>query len=398
MTAIEWTDEVWNPTTGCDRISPGCDNCYALTMAKRLKGMGQAKYQTDGDPRTSGPGFGIAVHSDALTEPLRWKKPRRVFVNSMSDLFHARVPREFLARVFAVMAATPQHTYQILTKRPDRAARILTDLCTCGRGHPNGEHFRSQMEWAATSHSPTHVPGLEHGIYHRSGWPLPNVWIGTSVENQKYADLRIPALLETPAAVRFLSCEPLLGPVDLFAGDHSTHERDYDGADDYICLDCSTDERHVPWRVIDRTNFGIDWVIVGGESGPKARAMHPAWAQRLRDDCETAGVPFFFKQWGEWGPAPFIVRVCDPDVGWKGTDEELAAAKADSEARGATHVHTGNWFMEKGEREYWLHEIGHKPWSLERCGLPDGTAAIRRWGKKRAGRELDGRIHDAFPA
>ncbi|WP_143673788.1 DUF5131 family protein, partial [Streptomyces sp. or20] len=118
MTTIEWTEQTWNPTTGCDRISPGCDNCYALTMAKRLKGMGSAKYQTDGDPRTSGPGFALSTHADTLTEPLHWKKPRKVFVNSMSDLFHARVPRDFLAQVFAVMAATPQHTYQILTKRP----------------------------------------------------------------------------------------------------------------------------------------------------------------------------------------------------------------------------------------------------------------------------------------
>jgi hypothetical protein len=125
--------------------------------------------------------------------------------------------------------------------------------------------------------------------------------------------------------------------------------------------------------------------------------MHPEWAISLRDQCKQNHVPFFFKQWGEWGPAPFIVRVCDPHVGWTGTDEELAAAKADSEARGATHAHTGNWFEEDGERQYWLHEIGHKPWSLERVGLPDGTAAIRRWGKGRAGRELDGRTWDEFP-
>ncbi|MFD0437056.1 phage Gp37/Gp68 family protein [Streptomyces chartreusis] len=387
MTTIEWTDEVWNPTTGCDRISPGCDNCYALTMAKRLKGMGQAKYQTDGDPRTSGPGFGLAVHPDTLTEPLRWKKPRRIFVNSMSDLFHARVPREFLVQVFAVMAATPQHTYQILTKRPDRAARILTDLCRCGAGHPPGEHFRSSMEWAATSHSPTYVPGLEAGIYHRSGWPLPNVWLGTSVEDQKRADLRIPALLETPAAVRFLSCEPLLGPVDLKRAVRTMgSERGHGLTMSFVHAGGCCRKFH-----------GIDWVIVGGESGHRARAMHPDWARSLRDQCEQAEVPFFFKQWGEWGPAPFIVRVCDRDAEWQGTEEELAAAKADSEARGATHVHTGNAYEEDGERKYWLHEMDHKPWSRERVGLFDGAEAIRRWGKKRAGRELDGRTHDDFP-
>ncbi|MFI8531750.1 DUF5131 family protein [Streptomyces aquilus] len=409
MTTIEWTDEVWNPTTGCDRVSPGCDNCYALTMAKRLKGMGQPKYQNDGDPHTSGPGFGVNIHPDALTAPLRWKKPRRIFVNSMSDLFHARVPSNFLARVFAVMAATPQHTYQILTKRPDRAARILTDVCRCGSSHPDGEHFRSSMEWAATPHGPTYVPGLKPGIYHRSGWPLPNVWIGTSVENQKYADLRIPSLLDTPAAVRFLSCEPLLGPVDLTAwmpAGHATWRcqgpgcrRFYSGPSQERCPDCG---RYGYWsgsHVGNGRPSGqpIDWVIVGGESGPKARAMHPDWARHIRDACDVAEVPFFFKQWGEWGPAPFIVRVCDPDIGWHGTEEELAAAKRDSEARGATHVHTGNWLEKDGERQYWLHEIGHKPWSLERVGLPDSAAAIRRWGKARAGRELDGRVHDGFP-
>lgn len=304
MTTIEWTrgddgtpGKTWNPTTGCDRISPGCDNCYALTMAKRLKGMGQAKYQTDGDPRTSGPGFGITVHPDALTEPLRWRKPRRVFVNSMSDLFHARVPREFLARVFAVMAATPQHTYQILTKRPERAARILNERCKCG--HPNGEHFRAQMEWAATSHSPTYVPGLEHGIYHRAGWPLPNVWMGTSVEDQKYADLRIPALLQTPATVRFLSCEPLLGPVDLrLPIDHSTHERDHtDGVPWPQCLDCSTEDGPtVDWTVPDGPRIG--WVIVGGESGRGARPMNLEWAADLVEQCQRAGAAVFVKQLG----------------------------------------------------------------------------------------------------
>lgn len=261
MTTIEWTEQTWNPTTGCDRISPGCDNCYALTMAKRLKGMGSTKYQNDGDPRTSGPGFGLTAHPDVLTEPLRWKKPRKVFVNSMSDLFHARVPRAFLARVFAVMAATPQHTYQILTKRPERAARILTDLCACGSGHPNGEHFRSQMEWAATSHSPTYVPGLEHGIYHRSSWPLPNVWLGTSIESDDYAR-RANALRAAPAAVRFISAEPLLGP-------------------------------------LDNLNLrNIDWLILGGESGPGARPLQPWWIADLIHAARQSGTAPFLKQLG----------------------------------------------------------------------------------------------------
>ncbi|WP_416906212.1 DUF5131 family protein [Micromonospora echinospora] len=197
-TTIEWTEETWNPTTGCDRISAGCDNCYAATLAKRLKGMGSAKYQTDGDPRTSGPGFGVAVHPDTLDAPLRWRQPKRIFVNSMSDLFHARVPREFVGKVFAVMAATPQHTYQVLTKRPDRMARILNDLA-----------------WRSSVYLRESTLDLRGPAREIPPWPLPNVWLGTSVEDQRAADLRIPALLDTPAAVRWLSCEPLLGPVDL---------------------------------------------------------------------------------------------------------------------------------------------------------------------------------------
>jgi protein gp37 len=195
MTAIEWTQKVWNPTTGCDRVSPGCDHCYALTMAKRLKGMGSAKYQNDGDPRTSGPGFGITEHPDALTIPLRWRQGQRVFVNSMSDLFHDGVTDEFISRVFAVMAATPQHTYQVLTKRHGRMRSLL-----------NREDFRFEVM--------TQVAGkvAAGDLDIRTGtWPLPNVWLGVSVEDQKRADLRIPALLDTPAAVRFLSCEPATG-------------------------------------------------------------------------------------------------------------------------------------------------------------------------------------------
>jgi protein gp37 len=244
MTGIQWTEETWNPTTGCDRVSPGCDNCYALGMAKRLKGMGSAKYQTDGDPRTSGPGFGIAEHADALELPLRWRKPRKVFVNSMSDLFHDGVSHAFLVNVFATMAATPQHTYQILTKRHGRMRSLL-----------NRDDFRASV-W-------DHFRALTRGAMDTWSWPLPNVWLGVSVEDQKYADLRIPALLGTPAAVRFLSCEPLLGPVGL----------------------------HPEWSA-------LDWAIVGGESGPGARPMHLTWVENLLDDCRALGIAPFVKQLG----------------------------------------------------------------------------------------------------
>jgi protein gp37 len=217
---IEWTDATWNPTTGCDRVSAGCDNCYALTLAKRLKAMGQPKYQRDGDPRTSGPGFALTLHEDALDIPHRWRAPRRVFVNSMSDLFHPRVPDEFITRVFAVMSETDRHQYQILTKRPKRVASLA----------------------------------------HRLPWP-PNIWLGTSIESNQYVE-RADQLRRVPAAVRFLSCEPLLGALSELGLD------------------------------------GIDWVIVGGESGFDARPMDVAWVLELRDRCQAARIPFFFKQWG----------------------------------------------------------------------------------------------------
>lgn len=224
--AIEWTEATWNPVTGCDRVSEGCDNCYALTLAKRLKAAGNRRYQVDGDPRTSGPGFGLTLHWDVLAKPLSWHRPRLVFVNSMSDLFHPKVPVEFIAQAFNVMERAEQHTFQVLTKRPGRMASVLRRV------------------------RPT---------------PLPNVWLGTSVENQRWADIRIPQLLRTPKAIRFLSCEPLLGPVQLAA---------------------------------EALSRGLGWVIVGGESGPRARPMEPEWARSIRDQCRAARVPFFFKQWG----------------------------------------------------------------------------------------------------
>lgn len=218
-TAIEWTEVTWNPTTGCDKTSPGCDNCYALTLAKRLKAMGQDKYQNDGDPRTSGPGFGLTIHEGALDAPRSWRTPKTVFVNSMSDLFHPDVPIEFIQRVFAVMEETPRHQYQVLTKRSRRLAEVASLL----------------------------------------PWPS-NVWMGVSIETQKYA-FRTNHLRGVPAAIRFVSAEPLLGPLSLNLDD-------------------------------------IDWLIAGGESGPRSRPIDGAWLESLRDQCQDANTAFFFKQWG----------------------------------------------------------------------------------------------------
>ena len=219
-TTIEWTQVTWNPVTGCDKVSAGCDNCYALTLSKRLKAMGAEKYQNDGNPVTSGPGFGITTHPASLAQPYKWKRPLTVFVNSMSDLFHAKVPLGFVQDVFDVMADTPQHTYQILTKRSLRLRRMADKL----------------------------------------QWPS-NVWMGVSVEEPKVLN-RIDDLREVPAAVRFLSVEPLI------AG--------------------------IPDLKLD----GIDWVIVGGESGHGHRPIESAWVEDIRDQCLEADVPFFFKQWG----------------------------------------------------------------------------------------------------
>jgi protein gp37 len=217
---IEWTQATWNPTTGCDRVSAGCDHCYALTLASRLKAMGSAKYQADGDPRTSGPGFALTLHPAALQVPRRWREPRMIFVNSMSDLFHAKVPVSFVRDVLDVIADTPQHTYQLLTKRARRLRRLADTL----------------------------------------DWP-PNLWVGVSVEDASTLD-RVEDLRQVRSAIRFLSCEPLLGPLD--------------------------DLR------LDR----IDWVIAGGESGRDARSVDPMWVRQLRDLVTRAEVPFFFKQWG----------------------------------------------------------------------------------------------------
>jgi protein gp37 len=262
-TAIEWTSATWNPVTGCDRVSEGCDHCYALTLARRLKAMGNPRYQVDGHPGRSGPGFGVTLHEDQLDLPLRWRRSRTIFVNSMSDLFHDDVPNDFIHRVWAVMYQAYWHTFQVLTKRPGRMASVLS--------RPDfAEHVRLAAE--ARQDDPQDI------YVERRPWPPQNVWVGTSVENQRWANVRIPKLLETPAAVRFLSCEPLLGPVDLKGWFGVLSSRD-------AALHAS-----------------IDWVIVGGESGPEHRQIDLDWARRLRDQCVDADVAFFFKQVGGHTP------------------------------------------------------------------------------------------------
>ncbi|MFE7535250.1 DUF5131 family protein [Streptomyces rhizosphaericola] len=327
MSKIEWTEQTWNPTTGCDRISPGCDNCYTLTMAKRLKGMGSAKYQTDGDPRTSGPGFGLAMHHDTLFDPLSWKKPRRIFVNSMSDLFHAKVTSEFIAQAFAIMALTPQHTYQLLTKRHARLRSLLSDPA-----------FQIQvLVWAHRLKDDEHEPSWDPGNRTLTNWPLPNVHLGVSVEDQKRADLRIPALLDTPAAVRFLSMEPLIGPVDLCGPIVPSRGRPrltywLDGRPGYS--DPVPTGTGIEMCSLT-TGPRLDWVIVGGESGPGARPMDPAWAAQIVQECQHSKVPVFVKQLG---------TIWARDTYWAG---KSVAAHGDTKGGDPTH-----WPAELRVREY----------------------------------------------
>ena len=265
-TKIEWAEEVWNPVTGCTKVSPGCKNCYAERMSKRL--VGRYGYPAK-DP------FKVTLHPDRLSEPLKWKKPRRIFVCSMGDLFHKAVDDGFIHDVMSTIASAPQHTFLVLTKRPERMRHYFT-------------------------------------YFNGKGWPLNNLWLGVTIENQKALDQRAPELIQIPAARRFISYEPALGPLE--------------------CLD--------GWLTqCDRKTKLIDLVICGGESGPGARPVHPDWVRGVRDQCKEAGVPFFFKQWGEWA-------------------EDKQHGLATTSVRG--------------------------------CRFPDGTL-VERVGKKAAGRMLDGK-------
>jgi protein gp37 len=273
-TGIEWTDATWNPILGCSRVSEGCRNCYAERIAGRFPNSsvyGGLTQIVNGRAVWSGQ----IKETKKLLEPLSWKSPKRVFVNSMSDLFHENVSDEQRDRIFAVMALCPPHTFQVLTKRPERMLQYLS-------GGPWGQIEERAVD-LAIDYSRISRDDAAFRVRLNLNWiPLTNVWLGVSVENRKAADERIPLLLQTPAAKRFISAEPLLGPIEFSDVTHRS--------------DCIRELGKPAMR-------GIDWVICGGESGPGARPMHPDWARSLRDQCQAAGVPFFFKQWGEWLPA-----------------------------------------------------------------------------------------------
>jgi len=289
--SIQWTEATWNPIVGCTHVSEGCDHCYAAreTSGRLSRHPAYAGLAVAG--RFTGE---VRLLPERLDQPLRWRKPRLIFVNSMSDLFHDGVPDEYVAKVFAVMAESPWHTFQVLTKRPGRMASLL-----------NRPEFPKLVDRAVCEFPDLGYPLRENGWL--GEWPLPNVWLGTSVETQKWANVRVPKLVETPAVVRFLSCEPLLGPLEL------TEWLDPDDPD-ADCEKCGQEwwARFGGHPVLDEENddtgewcpgpmrrhSGLHWIIVGGESGPQHRPMDRKWAQSLLGQAQTGRVAFFFKQWG----------------------------------------------------------------------------------------------------
>jgi protein gp37 len=280
-TAIEWTDRTWNPFTGCTKVSAGCDHCYAERLHERFHGAGSFAQ--------------VTTHPDRYEAPLTWRAPSLVFVNSMSDVFHPALPDDDIARVFAVMALAGRHTFQILTKRHARMRAVL-----------GSDAFHAQaateVRQLCRRRRPAVSPFQDAYEDRLSPWPLPNVWLGVSVETQRWADIRVPALLGTPAAVRWVSAEPLLGPVVLDRWLRRPPHPDgagSGGTDHHAAAVDSASALAGP----DPDGRRLDWVVGGGESGPGARPMHPDWARSLRDQCATSGTAFLFKEWGAHDPA-----------------------------------------------------------------------------------------------
>lgn len=336
LTRIEWADRVWNPITGCTKCSPACDNCYAERMSKRL--AGRCGYPAL-DP------FRVTLHEDKFNEPVHWRKPARIFVGSMTDLFHPDVPFSWLDQIFATMGLCKRHTFMLLTKRPERMQAFMAQGCQ---------------------------------------WELPNVWLGTTIWDQASADRAVPLLLSTPAAKRFVSVEPMLGPVDLGQWFERIDHCGACGAEnpeqvEDICPACGSQaglittwgndqaERYRSGERYSESPAGeedlkgqpLDWVICGGETGPGARPMHPDWPRSLRDQCQAAGVSFFFKQWGEWAPG-----------------------------------------CEEAHKDYtWMTRDGRDWKTLDKVQKKEAGSAdvLVRLGKARAGRVLDGQTWEGVP-
>ncbi|GAB5387046.1 MAG: phage Gp37/Gp68 family protein [Alphaproteobacteria bacterium] len=385
MTKIEWTDATWNPVVGCSIISRGCKNCYAMHLAHRHASNPSMPHYKGTTYRVNGKTVWTGKRGTApdhiMLAPLRWRKPRMVFVNSMSDLFHESVPDQIIDRVFAVMALAAGHTFQVLTKRAGRMERYLN---TEGRDekigwaahgliddwvHGDGDG-KIDASWTMTSSALIHnlgrLRGQRRAIFnpahpHPQLWPLPNVWLGVSVEDQEQAENRIPHLLDSPAALRFISAEPLLGEINLGEIIHK-------GVFAWFKTNALTGDE-VMSLAGDKHNIaqsGVDWVICGGESGRDARPMHPDWARSLRDQCVAAGVPFFFKQWGTW----------QQDAA--GTEHDRAV-----DLDGKRHRAESPGMMAEWRQGFLPH---HR-----------GMTMMSPVGKKAAGRVLDNRTWDEMP-
>ncbi len=355
MTKIEWTDRSdWNPIRGCTRVSEGCRNCYAEAIAARFSDPGKPFHgfaeRTPGGPRWTGKVELIEKH---LTLPLRWKRPRRIFVNSMGDLFHESVPDAWIDRVFAVMALAPQHTFQVLTKRSERMREYVASVLAGDRGISRSAH---QIRFGDGP-----APHVDLIDYSR---PLPNVHLGVSVEDQTRADARIPDLLATPAAVRFVSAEPLLGPIDFFKIRETTG------------FTFNALSRKVG---ISFHGVGLDQIITGGESGPRARSVSRAAFLAIRDQCAAAGAAYFHKQNGEWIDADEWLDILNRNCGANLYEADLKTPW--SPPRPLNFANAQILATAMGRR------FEHQS---------DGSTLLRV-GKRRAGRLLDGIEHNAFP-
>lgn len=372
---IEWTEATWNPIVGCSIATPGCTNCYAMKMASRIEAMNAGLRDGHGAaPHYAGTTHkvkGRAVWTgklalapiDTLLAPLRRKKPTTYFVNSMGDLFHEDAPDHWIDMVFVVMALSPQHTFQVLTKRAERMRHYLSDPYVAERiyMHACDTVIEFNLNAVLIPHPVFEAVAPPGPRIHLDVWPPRNVWLGVSTERQKEADARIPELLRTPAAVRFISAEPLLGPIDLTqlcsTGDGMNHLNALAGVQ----------RRDIGNPAPQFSNINrLDWVIVGGESGQNARPISIQWIRELRDQCGAAKTPFFFKQWGEWHPA-----------GIKPSETPGKFAFGDYAYDRATMV-----------------QVDAYPRQFTKFGA---RSVVERVGKAKAGRTLDGRIHDEMP-
>lgn len=351
-TKIEWANETWNPIVGCTKVSPGCDHCYAERMATRLRSMskkwdnagrnifhmsamGQYSEVISDDNKWTGK---TAFNNETILKPLRWRNPRRIFVCSMGDLFHESVPLEWIDKVMVIAALMPKHTFMILTKRPERMKDYFFE-----DKNKLIERWESACYDIGISDKHDDIDMPPCWVFNRAQdeWPLKNLWLGVTTENQEQADKRIPILLQIPAAKRFISVEPMLGPIDL------------------TDIQIGNQLANVLSGVGDISPLmhTIDWVICGGESGPRARPMHPHWVRLLRDLCYVTKARFTFKQWGEW------IQL----------DKKHAMIE-------------GEIVLGIDGKEYIMAGDHLKP------------VIMKKVGKKASGRELEGKIYDYYPA